>query len=113
MTVYKAPLNDYKFLFHEVFNVTDVCKRLGYDQVDRELLDMMSEEWSQFVIDVWKPSNTDGDQIGSKLEEGSVISPPGFKEAWKKTVESGWLQAVCKEEHGGMELPLFFRNAMD
>ena len=80
---------------------------------DSELIDVMTEEWSQFVIDVWKPSNIDGDQIGSKLEKGSVISPPGFKEAWKKTVESGWLQAVCKEEHGGMDFPLFFRNAMD
>jgi len=113
MTVYRAPLEDYRFLFHEVFEVVDACKRLGYDQVDRELIDMMTEEWSQFVTDVWKPSNIVGDQIGSQLKDGKVISPPGFKEAWKQTVESGWLQAVCKEEHGGMELPLFFRNAMD
>ena len=113
MTVYKAPLEDYKFLFHEVFNVVDVCKELGYDQVDRELIDLMSEEWSQFVTDVWKPSNIDGDKFGSQLKDGAVISAPGFKEAWKQTVESGWLQAVCEEEHGGMGLPLFFRNAMD
>ena len=113
MTVYRAPIEDYQFLFHEVFNVMDICKRLGYDQVDRELIDLMTEEWSQFVTDVWKPSNIDGDKYGSQLKDGAVISPPGFKEAWKQTVESGWLQAVCKEEHGGMELPLFFRNAMD
>lgn len=113
MTVYKAPLNDYNFLFHEVFDVVEVCNRLGYDNIDREMLDMMTEEWAQFVTDVWKPSNSDGDTFGSQLKNGEVISAPGFKDAWKQTVESGWLQSVCKEEHGGIELPLFFRNAMD
>ncbi len=63
MTVYKAPLNDYNFLFHEVFDVVEVCNRLGYDNIDREMLDMMTEEWAQFVTDVWKPSNSDGDTL--------------------------------------------------
>lgn len=113
MTIYKAPLEDYKFLFYEVFDVIDTCQRLGYDQVDKELIDSFAEEWADFATTVWKPTNLAGDKIGVKLIDGEVITPPGFKDAWQQTVNAGWLPLVCKEEHGGMNMPLFFRNCMD
>ena len=113
MVRYDAPLRDYNFLFHEVFEVVETAERLGYDGWDRDMIDMMMEEWGETMKTAWLPSNMDGDKIGSRYENGQVISPPGFKEAWDTTVEGGWFAAVAKAEHGGMEAPLFFRNAMD
>jgi butyryl-CoA dehydrogenase len=113
MVRYEAPLRDYAFLFHEVFEVVETTERLGYDGWDRDMIDMMLEEWGETMKTIWMPSNMDGDKIGCRYENGQVTSPPGFKEAWKTTVEGGWFAAVAKAEHGGMEAPLFFRNAMD
>ena len=113
MVHYEAPLRDYEFLFHEVFQVTELATRLGYDGWDREMLDMMLEEWATTMVESWLPTNMVGDSVGCRYEGGEVTMPPGFKEAWDTTVENGWFALVADPEHGGMESPLFFRNAMD
>jgi len=113
MVRYDAPLRDYNFLFHEVFGVTETAERLGYEGWDRDMIDMMMEEWAETLRTSWLPVNMVGDKIGCTYENGQVTMPPGFKEAWDVTVEGGWFAASAKAEHGGMDCPLFFRNAMD
>lgn len=113
MVHYEAPLRDYTFLFHEVFEVCELAERLGYEGWDRDMIDMMMEEWADTMANVWLPTNIAGDQVGSVYDKGEVTTPPGFKEAWDATTEGGWFAATAKAEHGGMEAPLFFRNAMD
>ncbi len=113
MVRYDAPLRDYNFLFHEVFEVVETAERLGYDGWDRDMMDMMMEEWGELMRTSWLPTNAVGDKVGCRYENGQVTMPPGFKEAWDATVEGGWFAAAARAEHGGMDAPLFFRNAMD
>ncbi len=113
MVRYDAPLRDYTFLFHEVFEVVELAEQLGYEGWDRDMIDMMMEEWGEIMRTVWLPTNAAGDRVGCRYENGQVIMPPGFKEAWDVACEGGWFAAAASIEHGGMESPLFFRNAMD
>ena len=113
MVRYDPPTRDYQFLFHEVFGVCEEMQKLGFEEFDREFVDMMMDEWGDFTNGVWLPTNAPGDVEGAKYLDGRVTTPSGFKEAWAATVEAGWLATVCELEHGGLGQPLLFRNAMD
>jgi alkylation response protein AidB-like acyl-CoA dehydrogenase len=113
MVRYDAPLRDYSFLLHEVFEVTKLAEKLNYEGWNRDLIDMMMEEWGDLMRSSWLPTNAVGDKVGCTYENGKVTVPPGFKEAWDITTEGGWFTAAARIDHGGMEAPQFFRNAMD
>ena len=85
MVRYDAPLRDYSFLLHEVFEVVELAEHLGYDGWDRDMIDMMMEEWGEVLRTNWLPVNAIGDTVGCTYENGKVTAPPGFKEAWDAT----------------------------
>ena len=50
--------------------------------------------------------NRVGDEVGCKRgDDGSVTTPPGFKEAYKQFCEAGWPTLTAPEEYGGQGLP--------
>ena len=113
MVVYKAPYDEYDFLFYEVFDVLDLAKRLGHDDLDRDFIRMIMEGWGSYCTEVLLPLNEIGDREGLVFESGEVTMPSGFVEAWKEGVEAGWFATTCRPEHGGMGLPQFVRNGVD
>src|SRR6185312_3014679 len=58
------------------------------------------------------PLNQPGDRIGSALENGVVRTPPGFREAYRRYVEAGWMGLHCDPAFGGQGLPLSLATAM-
>ena len=113
MVVYKAPYDEYDFLFYEVFDVLDLAKRLGHDDLDRDFIRMIMEGWGDYCTEVLLPLNEIGDREGLVFESGEVTMPSGFVDAWKEGVEAGWFATTCRPEHGGMGLPQFVRNGVD
>ena len=113
MVVYKAPYDEYDFLFYEVFDVLDLAKQLGHDDLDRDFIRMIMEGWGSYCTEVLLPLNEIGDREGLVFESGEVTMPSGFVDAWKEGVEAGWFATTCRPEHGGMGLPQFVRNGVD
>ena len=113
MVVYKAPYDEYEFLFHEVFDVLDLAKRLGHEDLDRDFIRMVMEGWGNYCTEVLLPLNEVGDREGLVFQSGEVTMPSGFVDAWKEGVEAGWFATTCRPEHGGMALPQFVRNGVD
>ncbi len=113
MVVYKAPYDEYDFLFYEVFDVLDLAKRLGHEDLDRDFIRMVMEGWGNYCTEVLLPLNEIGDREGLVFESGEVTMPSGFVDAWKEGVEAGWFATTCRPEHGGMGLPQFVRNGVD
>ena len=113
MVVYKAPYDEYDFLFYEVFDVLDLAKQLGHDDLDRDFIRMIMEGWGDYCTEVLLPLNEIGDREGLVFESGEVTMPSGFVDAWKEGVEAGWFATTCRPEHGGMGLPQFVRNGVD
>ncbi|NIP72826.1 MAG: acyl-CoA dehydrogenase, partial [Gammaproteobacteria bacterium] len=59
-----------------------------------------------FVEEVYAPLNKSGDEVGSQLIDGQVVTPPGFKEAWHQAAEAGWIGMISQPDFGGQGLPL-------
>ncbi len=65
----------------------------------------MLREAVKFTKNVLAPINDVGDRVGAKWDAGKVTMPPGFKDAFNKFREGGWMNATVDPEFGGMGLP--------
>lgn len=105
MTVYAPPLDDFQFVMNHLLGIDELLKLDRYSQLDPELIHAILSEAGKFLVDKWFPLNKVGDEIGSKLENGRVISPDGFKAAYEIAAQNGWVGTPFDEEHGGGQLP--------
>src|SRR3954466_5033312 len=94
---YAAPLADMRFTLGTV---------AGLGGEAAELADQILDEAAKFAAAELDPLNQPADRIGSVLENGVVRTPPGFREAYCRYVEAGWMGLSCDPEHGGQGLPL-------
>ena len=106
MSEYAPRLDDINFLLNHVAGLEEVSKLNGYQHADPETVAQILEEAARFFSEVIAPLNQPGDRQGSVLgEDGTVRTPDGFKEAYRKYVEAGWAAAHMPEEWGGGGLP--------
>jgi alkylation response protein AidB-like acyl-CoA dehydrogenase len=106
MAEYKPRLDDIVFTLTHVAGLDEVAKLDGYQHADPDTVGTILEEAGRFFSEVMAPLNRIGDQQGSVLtEDGTVQTPDGFKDAYRKYVESGWASAHLPEHWGGGGLP--------
>jgi alkylation response protein AidB-like acyl-CoA dehydrogenase len=67
---------------------------------------MVVQEGATFVEEVYAPLNKSGDETGSRLVNGGVVTPKGFKEAWRQAADAGWIGMLSPPAYGGQGLPL-------
>ena len=101
---YQAPVEDIMFALETAAGLSDLAQQ-GVVQVDRDTVRAVVEEAGRFATEVLDPLNAPGDRAASKLADGRVTTPPGWKEAYRGFVEGGWAALPCPAEHGGQELP--------
>ncbi|NYZ13456.1 acyl-CoA dehydrogenase [Azospirillum sp. RWY-5-1] len=105
MTSYTAPVADLRFVLNEVVGLDRVAALPGCDSAAPDLVDAVLEEAGKFASGVLAPLNRVGDKEGSKLENGVVRTPTGWKEAYNQFVEAGWNSLPFDPDHGGQGLP--------
>ena len=66
---------------------------------------MVLDEVYRFVCEATGPLNGTGDAQGCRIENGRVITPDGFKEAWDKLWEAGWRTISAPSQWGGPDAP--------
>ena len=91
---YAAPVAEMRFVIEEM---------AGLD--DPELAEAILKEAARFAETVLAPLNQPADRSGSRLENGVVRTPPGFREAYAQYVAGGWNGLAASPEHGGQGLP--------
>lgn len=104
MPSYKAPLRDMRFVMNDVFNMDEHYTNLGATDVP-EMKDAIIEEAAKFAENVIFPLNLPADKEGCVLKDGKVITPKGYKEAYKQYVEGGWPSIAQDANYGGQGLP--------
>lgn len=104
MSVYRAPLRDMQFALRELAGIDQIAALPGNAET-LDVLDSVLEEAAAFAAGVLDPLNRTGDKAGCTWKDGDVTTPPGFKEAYKKFAESGWIGLPVPEEYGGQALP--------
>jgi len=106
MSTYRAPLADMRFALNELAGLADVAKLPGCEEATPETVDAILQEASRFATDVLDPLNRSGDVEGARLNpDGSVTTPKGFREAYRKFIDNGWNGLTKPTEYGGQALP--------
>ena len=106
MTVYSAPVADMRFVLNHVVGLPGVAGLPAFEQATPDLVDAVLTEAGKLADEVLAPLNPVGDREGSRLENGVVRTPTGFKAAYQAYVEGGWNGLAADPDHGGQGLPL-------
>ena len=112
MSYYKAPLKEMQFAIEELSELSALAGLPGYEDADKDLVDAILEQSGQFAEEVISPLNKSGDQHGTFIENGKVVSPPGFIEAFQQFAENGWLSLKQPTEYDGQGMPYLLHSAV-
>lgn len=105
------PLADTRFVLGELIDLDRAIKRAG-NHVDRPGVDQILDEAARFATDVLTPLDRPGDATGARLENGTVVLPSGFAEAYGRFVEGGWNALASPAAIGGAGVPKALATAV-
>jgi len=104
MPSYAPPLRDVSFVLDRLLDL----------EVEEDLVEAILAEAGRFAAEVVAPLNVVGDRIGcTRHPDGSVTTPPGFREAYAHFRESGWGTLALPEVHGGQGMPLVLATVVE
>ncbi len=110
---FRYDLRDLKFILKEwlpskeVFACDRFKENISYDDID-----LMLDEGYKVAREVVHPLNAPGDTVGVKLENGTAIPVPGFKEAFQFLQQNGWgSSSECINIETGVPLILYKATA--
>ena len=102
---YQAPVDDIMLALEAAADLDQMSARGVLDGLDTDTIRAVIEEAGKFGSGVLDPLNSPGDKTGSKLTDGHVTTPPGWKDAYKQFAAAGWTALPCPVEYGGQGLP--------
>lgn len=105
MPSYKTPLENIRFVLHEVLDADKLSGLPGYEDATPDLIDQIIEEGAKVCEQVLFPLNQSGDAEGCHFENGVVRTPKGFKEAYDIFCQGGWPGLGADPQYGGMGMP--------
>ncbi len=113
MTVYNVPLADIQFVLDRFCGLKELGALPKFAANDMSVVPDMLSEAARFFEEKFAPLNSVGDAHGSYVQpDGSVVTPPGFKEAYAAYVEAGWGGVGLDPGFGGGGFPLVVANAI-
>src|SRR5580704_1909483 len=106
MPAYKAPVEDALFLLNDVFHIERYANLVGFSEATPDVVAAVLGTAARFCEEVLAPLNQVGDEEGCRRsDDGGVVTPTGFKEAYRRYVEGGWICLAVPPDHGGLGLP--------
>ena len=102
---YRSPVADILYSLTHVAGFNDAIGEGIFGEFDAETAASVIGEAGRFATDVIAPLNRIGDLHGARYENGSVTTPPGFRDAYRAWAAGGWAGVTGSPEYGGMGLP--------
>ena len=110
---YRAPLDDYNFLFDHVIGLNQVRETDRFEEATDDLTRAILTEAGKLCEEVMYPVQRAGDLTPSYLENGVVRTADGYADAFKAIAEGGWIGMSADPEFGGMGLPMAVTTAVN
>ena len=105
MSEYRPPLDDIGFCLEEFADLPGLAVLPGFGEVTGDLVTSILAEGGKLAGELLSPLNSIGDQQGSRLENGVVRTPNGFRDAYQRFTTGGWNGLAFDPAHGGQGLP--------
>ncbi|MGV0951880.1 MAG: acyl-CoA dehydrogenase family protein, partial [Azonexus sp.] len=105
MSDYRAPVKDMRFVQDELAGFRELAQYPGLEEATTDIADAILDEAAKFAGEVLAPLNHVGDKAGCKLGPDGVVTPPGWKEAYKAFCDAGWNGIASSPEYGGHGQP--------
>jgi alkylation response protein AidB-like acyl-CoA dehydrogenase len=102
---FRAPARDLAFSLIEVAGAGALMGEGGFAEFDTEIMHAVLEAGAALADEVLAPIDAEGDRVGARLENGTVVAPPGFRAAFRAYADGGWVGLSADPEHGGQGLP--------
>ncbi|NLU97410.1 acyl-CoA dehydrogenase [Marinomonas sp. UCMA 3892] len=113
MMTYQAPYKDMQLLVAQAYQQQGLDALESLDGFDPELANAVMEEAAKFAAGMLAPLNQIGDVQGCRFQDGDVITPDGWQDAYKQFAESGWIGLALPEEFGGQGLPKYIAQPVN
>jgi acyl-CoA dehydrogenase len=110
---YRAPVNDIQFILDHVVGFAEVAATERFASATPDLAQAILAEAGRLSTDILAPLNRVGDQHPARLENGAIVSPPGFAEGYRAIAEGGWVGMAASPAFGGMGLPISLALGVD
>ena len=102
---YQAPVDDIMQALKSAAGLDELIERGLVGEIDEATIRAVIEEAGKFGAEVLDPLSAPGDKSGSKLVNGKVETPPGWRQAYQAFAAGGWGSLSAAEEWGGQNLP--------
>lgn len=79
-------------------------------EIEPDMLDPILDASGRLADEVLAPLDPGADRQGCRIENGRVLTPPGYKAAWQAMAEGGWLGLDQPERFGGSALPVTLKS---
>nr|WP_325264048.1 acyl-CoA dehydrogenase C-terminal domain-containing protein [uncultured Rhizobium sp.] len=113
MPVYKAPVNDTLFVLNDVLGLERYGNLQGFADATPDMIEAIIGEAAKVAEEALFPINLSGDREGcTRNDDGTVLVPNGFKQAYDQYVQGGWIGLAVPEEFGGQGLPYTLHAAV-
>lgn len=113
MSLYQAPLKDIQLLVENALTRTGLAELPTMADFDTELVNAVLEEAGKFAAGELAPLNRMGDIQGCRFEDGKVMTPDGWKNAYRQFCDAGWMGLALPAEFGGQSLPRFIAQPVN
>ena len=112
MPDYSAPLQDMQFVIEDLAGLSEINSLPAFEDATPDLVEAVLEQAGVLASEVFAPLNHSGDEHGTRVEDGEVISPPGYAEAYQQFVDNGWQGVGKSADVGGQGLPFLVHSAV-
>jgi alkylation response protein AidB-like acyl-CoA dehydrogenase len=106
MPAYVPPIRDMRFILEELLGIASHSDLPGFGDLGSETLEAILDGAGRFASEVLRPLNAVGDRQGCRrASDGSVKTPDGFPDAYRRMSEAGWMALSADPSFGGQGLP--------
>jgi alkylation response protein AidB-like acyl-CoA dehydrogenase len=102
---YRSDVRELSFLLLEQFKLEELLGQPPYEGWSADEAKSVVQETYRFAREVLGPLNASADRTGCRLVDGHVLTPEGFRDAWKQLYENGFKSLSVSKAHGGQGAP--------